>query len=247
MNTDSENISYFRNFISKRFIAGEGIEKGALHSPLTLFNDAKVRYVDRLGTEELKMHYPELQEARLVEPDIIDNGEMLFEIKNDTLDFVVANHMLEHCENPLGAVRSHIDKLKTGGVCFYSVPDKRYSFDRSRKKTDFNHLIHDDKFGPESSRKQHYEEWVEKVCKITFVDNGVEKFKWHEGLKDLLRNHKIESLNSGQLRDILDEMNYSIHFHVWDHNSFLDFIVKANSIECFVHNQSELIILLRKH
>jgi len=134
MNSDSEDISYFRNFISKRFIAGEGIEIGALHSPLALFNDAKVRYIDRLGTEELKMHYPELQEARLVEPDIIDNGEMLFKINNDTLDFIVANHMLEHCENPLGAVRSHIDKLKIGGVCFYSVPDKRYSFDIQREK-----------------------------------------------------------------------------------------------------------------
>ena len=44
-----------------------------------------------------------------------------------------------------------------------------------------------------------------------------------------MRNHKIESLNSGQLRDILDEMNYSIHFHVWDHNS-LDFIVKLENI-----------------
>ena len=152
-----EDVLSFRNLLSKRFIFGEGIEIGALHTPLQTFNEASVRYVDRMGANELKLYYPELHETSLVDPDIIDNGEMLSKFEKESLDFIVANHMLEHCENPLGTLRTHLQRLKVGGVCFYSIPDKRFSFDCDREKTQFEHLVRDDEMGAENSRIKHYE------------------------------------------------------------------------------------------
>ena len=55
-----EDILSFRNFLSKRFIFGQGIEIGALHTPLQAFNEASVRYVDRMGANELKLYYHEM-------------------------------------------------------------------------------------------------------------------------------------------------------------------------------------------
>jgi len=253
MNVILEDILSFRNFLSKKFIFGNGIEIGALHTPIKIYNQADVRYVDRFGLDKLQLHYPGLSEEKLIEPDIIDNGELLSKFEKGSLDFIVANHMLEHCENPLGSMRVHLQRLKKGGVCFYPISDKRVSFDCDREKTEFDHLVHDDEVGPESSRTHHYEEWVEKVCKICFLERGIEKFKWHEGLRNLLIDRHLESLTSEQLRVILDDMNYSIHFHVWDSDSFLEFIINARahlenvfSIICCIHNQSEIIAILKK-
>ena len=94
MNVILEDILSFRNFLSKKFIFGNGIEIGALHTPIKIYNQADVRYVDRFGLDKLQLHYPGLSEEKLIEPDIIDNGELLSKFEKGSLDFIVANHML---------------------------------------------------------------------------------------------------------------------------------------------------------
>ena len=54
---------------------------------------------------------------------------MLSKFEKESLYFIEVNHMLEHCENPLGTINAHLQRLKVGGVCFHSIPDKRFSFD----------------------------------------------------------------------------------------------------------------------
>jgi SAM-dependent methyltransferase len=99
-----------------RFLSGDGIEIGALHEPLGVSNRARVRYVDRTSVAELRIHYPELSNLPLVPIDILDDGETLSSIGDDCVDFVIANHMLEHCEDPLGALSTFLRVVRPGGV-----------------------------------------------------------------------------------------------------------------------------------
>ncbi len=189
-----------RRELAEKYLIGEGIEIGALHEPIAVAATTRVRYVDRLPVAQLREHYPELAAAPLVDVDIIDDGELLSTIPDGSLDFVIANHMLEHCENPLGAVRNHFRKVRTGGVLYYAVPDKRFSFDQGRPITSPEHFVDDDRLGPAQSRDAHFEEWAKQVMKIA------EPQQVHDTV--------------AQLKAI----NYSIHFHVWDFDSFLDFV-----------------------
>lgn len=189
-----------RRELAEKFLAGDGIEIGALHEPVWLPNKARVHYLDRLPLAKLREQYPELAGQPLVNVDIIDDGETLRKIPDGSLDFVIANHMLEHCENPLGAIRSHFRAVRKGGVLYYAVPDKRFSFDRERPLTSIAHFAEDDRLGPTSTRHGHFEEWVRMVMQIgdpTMVRAEIERLK---------------------------AIDYSIHFHVWDFDSFMDFV-----------------------
>ena len=63
-----------RKVMADTFLAGEGIEIGALHLPLRVPRAARVRYVDRMPVPELRQHYPELANENLVPVEIIDDG-----------------------------------------------------------------------------------------------------------------------------------------------------------------------------
>ena len=154
-----------RQALSFRYLKGAGIEIGALHGLLLVSNEAKVRYVDRLDVPELRKHYPELDHVEFVPVDVIDDGETLGTFSDNSLDFVIGNHMLEHCENPIGTLRRHFSKIREGGIGYYAVPDKNYTFDQERSVTTFDHLVFDDKLGPIGSREQHFREWVTYVNK----------------------------------------------------------------------------------
>ena len=194
--------------IASQYLFGNGIEIGALHSPLKVPANAKVSYVDRMSVSDLKKHYPKFDENKLVKVDIVDDGEFLLKIPDASVDFVIANHMIEHCENPIVTIENYLRVLKLGGIIYMAVPDKRYSFDIDRPVTSLEHLIRDYKEGPQWSRREHFEEWVRLVEKTH--TNEVEK-----RIKQLLA------------------MDYSIHFHVWTQESFLELLL-------YCREQSEL-------
>lgn len=215
--------------MSARYLSGRGIEIGALHSPLWVTPRATVTYVDRMDVDGLRRHYPELAGSELCRVDAIDDGERLLGFPDGTLDFIIANHMLEHCENPLGAMRNHLARLRPGGVLYYAVPDKRFTFDADRPLTDFDHLVRDDREGPAWSRRSHFLEWSRFVDKAT-DDAGAEARARH-----------------------LMEMNYSIHFHVWDEERFREILRGAHAylggsfrVEWLEQNENELITVLRQ-
>src|SRR5690349_5671213 len=88
-----------RRAVAAAFLRGEGIEIGALHHPLIVPRNVKVKYVDRMKVADLRRHYPELVNQPLVETEIVDDGETLGTLADQTQDFVIANHFLEHCQN----------------------------------------------------------------------------------------------------------------------------------------------------
>jgi SAM-dependent methyltransferase len=209
---------------AKRFLAGVGLEIGALHLPLATPAAAKVRYVDRMPVERLRAEYPELEGWDLTPVDVIDDGERLTTIPEGSQDFIVANHFLEHCEDPIRTIGTHLGKLRPGGVLFYAVPDKRYTFDHRRPVTPLEHMIEDHEQGPERSRSDHYAEWIRMV-------------------KDEPPQRAAE----------LEREAYSIHMHVWTQAEFLRLVLhcrvrfgEAFDLEAAARQGIEFIVILRK-
>ena len=220
-----------RRYLSWRFLRGSGIEIGALHLPLPLYHGATVEYVDNLSVADAKKHYPELNDFDLVTPTYIENGELLPSVANGSRDFIVANHFIEHCENPISTLGVLLDKLRVGGKIFLAVPMRDFTFDRDRPLTALQHLINDYREGAAGSHKEHFREWVTYVEKVdgSQIENRAEK---------------------------LDQEHYSIHFHVWNYGSFLEFLIAASkelkkpfevvSAVAWKFNPFEAVYILRK-
>jgi predicted SAM-dependent methyltransferase len=227
-----------RREFAERFLAGEGLEIGALHLPLRTPARARVRYVDRMSVEDLRAEYAELAEWDLTPVDVIDDGELLSTIPEASQDFIVANHFLEHCEDPIRTIEAHLGKLRPGGVLFYAVPDKRYTFDSRRPPTPLEHVVADHERGPERSRREHYEEWTRLV-----VDGEAPAGAEGDVFEDWAAQRARE----------LEEDAYSIHMHVWTQAEFLELILHcrdrsdgAFDIEAASRQGIEFIVVLRK-
>jgi predicted SAM-dependent methyltransferase len=192
-----------REALADRYLAGAGIEIGALHNPLKVPAAATVTYVDRMPNEELRSHYKKLGDTPLVAIDRYDDGERLTTFADCSQDFVIANHFLEHCESPLHAVHAMHRVLKTGGVLYLAVPDKRYTFDNVRPVTPFAHVWRDYQEGPAWSRSTHFEEWARHCWQVDRV--------------------KSEDEILAQARHF-ETINYSVHFHVWSPVEILEIV-----------------------
>jgi SAM-dependent methyltransferase len=227
-----------RREFAKRFLAGEGLEIGALHLPLETPRRAHVRYVDRMSVEDLRAEYAELEEWDLTPVDVIDDGELLSSIPEGSQDFIVANHFLEHCEDPIRTIETHLGKLRPGGVLFYAVPDKRYTFDSRRPPTPLEHIVADHEQGASRSRAEHYDEWARLVIDAE-APAGAEGGGFEEWAVRRARE--------------LEEDAYSIHMHVWTQAEFLELILHcrdrfegAFEIEAAARQAIEFIVVLRK-
>jgi SAM-dependent methyltransferase len=223
-----------------RFLFGAGLEIGPLHQPLPMPPQASPRYVDRMAVEDLRREYPELAEWELTPVDVIDDGERLATVEAGSQDFIVANHFLEHCEDPIGTIRTHLGKLKPGGILFYAVPDKRYTFDHRRPVTPLEHMVADHEQGPQRSRGEHYEEWARFVTDEVSAAVGTAE------------QARSEEWVTGRARE-LEEAAYSIHMHVWTQEEFLRLILdcrqrfeEAFDLEAAARRGIEFIVVLRK-
>jgi SAM-dependent methyltransferase len=220
-----------RKPLALRFIRGKGIEIGALHRPLWVPPAANVSYVDRLTDEGLRNHYPELKDLSFVKVDIVDDGETLSKFEASSQDFIIANHFLEHTQDPIGTMRRFLEVLRPGGILFVAVPDKRFTFDKQRPETDFAHVLRDYQEGPQWSHDDHVREFASLVMGAS--------------------GEALESTVAG-----LKASNYSIHFHVWSDSSlraFFDGLISevglSMKIAAFVDNTptwGENIYVIRK-
>jgi SAM-dependent methyltransferase len=222
------------------FLFGEGLEIGPLHQPLAIPPHARARYVDRMATDDLRREYPELADWELTEVDVIDDGEQLSSIPEESQDFIVANHFLEHTENPIGTIETHLGKLKPGGVLFYAVPDKRFTFDFRRPVTPIEHMIADYEQGPERSRAEHYREW----CRLV-IDEESDAV----GSPDQAASEEWVERRARELEDA----KYSIHMHVWTQAEFMRLMLAirerlddAFDIEAAARVGIEFLVVLRK-
>ena len=219
---------WLRRRIANRYIRGSGIEIGALHLPMPLPPGANVKYLDRLSTAELREEYPELHDLPLAEVEIVEDGENPESIPSESQDFVIASHVIEHCEDPVGTLKNWLRILRPGGVIYLVVPNRKRTFDRNRRPTTPEHLLRDHRQGPEVSRATHYEEWVGAYTK--------------PGVKANRQAAELEA------------EGYRIHFHVWSADEFRDSMVTIAEqedmpivVKAMARNFREFIVVLEKN
>jgi len=221
------DLGYHRYAVARQYLEGDGIEVGALSNPLPVPPRARVRYVDRMSKPELIRHYPDLDAGRLVDVAVVDDGERLAKFVAGSQDFVIANHFLEHCQDPLGTLQSFLRVLKPGGIAYIAVPDKRFTFDRDRPVTPLEHIVRDHEHGAAQSRRQHFEEWVRCVHKVQTSEEAA----W-----------QVEALMA---------QDYSIHYHVWTQAEFIELLLAVRrrtpfEIELVLKLGHEVLAILRK-
>lgn len=215
-----------RTRLAHTYLRGEGVEFGALHAGLAMPPGVRVRYADVTDGAELHAFFPDQKGIRA--PDIVTSLESMDAIAPDSLDFIVANHVLEHTENPLRALKAIASRLKPDGIAYLALPDKRYTFDEPREITPLAHIVRDEQEGPEWSIRGHYTEWVTLVDKITGAHRDAI-------IHEMLR------------------MRSNIHFHVWDLSAMqemFDYVDRREDIELRtvenVVNGIEVIWLLQR-
>lgn len=212
-----------------RLLRGEGLEIGALVDPLPIPHATRVYYSDWLAPDAIERMYPG---GRL--PDLVSDSESFPTIADESYDFVVANHVLEHLTDPIRALIEWRRILKPDGLLMLALPDKRFTFDATRPRTPLPHLLsdHSSDAPPAVRNRRHLDEWAEHV----------------EGLRRGSSEHArwIEQ----QLRD-----GYAVHNHVWIPRDILDVLdwLASNDaplrIERFANTSpltNEFIFLLRR-
>jgi predicted SAM-dependent methyltransferase len=235
-----KNHRIFENVSRKEFIGlleGYGIEIGALHNPLPVTENMHVLYVDTLSTAELMIKYPNLSD-KIVQVDLILNALRLEAIKEESLDFIIANHLLEHLSNPLSAIEIWHRKLKRGGMLYIALPKCNMTFDKYRQITSWDHILWDYINDPSVEKEKtdiiHIADMLSSMKK-----DGVLEKKILD--KDIHNEAKI----------LYDSNDHGVHYHTWNSQSSFLFFQKVSEmfrskIIKVADNEHEIIYLLQK-
>lgn len=225
-----KSVWVVREDLARRYLFGAGIEIGALSQPLRVPPRVRVRYVDRMSTADLiRTDGPTLRSlgldpASIPETDVVDDADRLATFADQSVDFVVANHVLEHLEDPIGALENLLRVIRVSGILFLTLPDARHTFDAGRSRTTVEHLVRDHRCGGEASRGQHYEEWARDI----------------EGIGPGGVPQRVAQFAREDARH---------HFHVWELEGFLSLLAAAGLPGQLVHAQAylkEFAVILRK-
>ena len=224
------NYQVVREDLARRYLKGDGIEIGAASLPLRVPPGVRVRYVDNLDRDALIARSGDgflgsgIELAAIPEVDVIDDAQTLGTFADESLDFIVASHVLEHLEDPIGALKNFARAIRHGGIIFLILPDARRTFDYLRERTTIGHLLRDHQEGPHTSRMHHYAEWAEYIEGIG--PPGIPQ-----------RSAEYAAANAHH------------HFHVWELEGFLG-LLGAIELDCeLVHAQlykHEFAVILRK-
>jgi hypothetical protein len=187
---------------------GFGLEIGAGASPFPVPPRCRVVYGDRLTYEQLCAEpYPGQRLCDLVIPDILTDLDTVGNVADESLDFLVACHVIEHTRNPIGSITAAWRKLKPGGRLVLVVPDKERTFDRDRPVTPLEHLL-EDHASPDRARDYaHYEEFYTLAQPVPeFARRRAVERRFAEG--------------------------YAIHYHVWTHDAFAEMLDHVDREVC---------------
>ncbi|MDH4180124.1 MAG: methyltransferase domain-containing protein, partial [Armatimonadota bacterium] len=146
--------------LAHRYLDGlRGIEVGgSLHNPFGL----ATWNVDITTSKETCHKKAELEIMGDTLPiDIAASGDEL-PLADQSLDFVVSSHVLEHFPDPIKALKEWYRVVRPGGYIFAVVAHKERTFDKDRPRTALEELVrrYENSQYPEDPLYGHYSVWV---------------------------------------------------------------------------------------
>lgn len=199
------------------FIDKKGIEIGG---PSSIFNRdipiySKARKIDGVNFSEKTLwdnrdagiNSYTYFENKIGDQYICDATNLL-SIQNDSYDFILASHVLEHIANPIKALKEWIRVVKSGGKIILLVPHKNAIFDHNREYTTFEHIMEDYINDTQEDDMTHFDEIIEKHDLSVDMAAGSHEEFVERGLNNIQNralHHHVFSLDViTQIFDFLD-------------------------------------------
>jgi len=219
-----------RTKVGASFLKGCGIEVGPGDRPFPLPPDARISYGDIRKPEALESYFRTTDLAPVQNID----AQTFAGIDNNSLDFVISAHVIEHLRDPISSIVNAIRVLKVRGIHIAVVPDMRYTFDRNRPETTVEHVLTDYADGGVSTCRKAYEEHLRYVHPYL---TG-ETYSEHD-----IQRYADENVKHWRAFDC--------HFHAWSQAGFAGLLEATKqfapfTVEATVFVVNENIFVLRK-
>ena len=158
---------------------------------------------------------------------IFDGGNLKL-IPNNTYDFVLSCHSLEHMANPIKALEEWKRVIKNNSYVLMIIPHKDNTFDRNRPLTTLDHLINDLENDTKENDTTHFEEVIS--LHDVSLDAGVKS-------KEALKKRTLDNIN-----------NRCVHHHVFNTPLVAKMVDFAGLRICDIQhfNPFHIIFLLQK-
>jgi len=216
--------------IASKFIRGRGLEVGAGSRPFPHPPSTQVSYGDIRDRDSLQkyFHGTEIKTGGHI------NAQTFAGVENESLDFIISAHVIEHLRDPIGSIVNAIRVLKPGGIHLLVVPDMRYTFDRFRPETTLDHVLADYGDGGASTCRISYEEHLRYVHPFLTGENYPEAEIQRQASENVKRWPEFD-----------------IHFHAWTRTGFETLLSAAKQfgpfiVEAAISVANENIFALRK-
>lgn len=182
-------------------LQGTGIEFGSGASPFPVPLECHTLYADAYSYATLRDNlYPGQTLTQIVRPDFVTDLQTLEGVADESLDFVVACHVIEHTISPITAIQSCYRALRPNGHLVLVVPDMYKTFDRARDRTLLAHLIEDHQDPSAARDLGHFVEFFSKAQPIP-------------------EESSLQEFAEAKQRSRAD-----IHYHCWDYASFNEMV-----------------------
>lgn len=184
-----------------------GVEIGAFKSPLPGFSPPPfyVDCFDEFGGEKVHADY--------------FGHACALPFRDDSLDYVVTSHVLEHVANPIAAFAEWHRVLRHGGIVYLLVPDRRYTWDRPRRLTPVSHLLEDFERGT-------------TACDATHIDDfvfGVDWVAYSPGTPASSVDAERAARALGMHDAVAREEEINIHFHTFEPANVLELFARLRT------------------
>lgn len=152
--------------LAHKYCIGKGLEiGGSAHNSFGL-NTLNVDYSDSMDTISKKNEISFCGKALKI--DIVAEGDDI-PLPDESQDFIVNSHVIEHFTNPIRALMEWDRLVKPSGIIFMIVPHKERTFEKEKECTPLEHLIddfHNNNTQPHGKQYGHQHCWVTN----TFVE-----------------------------------------------------------------------------
>lgn len=198
-------------FLSMRWLRGDGIEIGAGVRPTPLYGNARTSLSD-------------CDNSHIFGGDTVDitgfiDGPDFWREHQDKYDFSIASHVLEHVDSFLQAVDNLIKITRSDGIIYITLPDINFLRDKEWiPYYDFEHHI-EEYSHPHYNTELHDNAFIEY---IKSCDNNKAKESIHAHISD-------QYLDRVRRGNITSSERFMHHKHSYDFNGWLDILYKSKT------------------